>query len=163
MNKIERDKLARLTADLIYSFTSMPEAIGAGQRILREFPGIGSDVQEYRSIIAMTNISSAINNALFAEWNNGHNTREISALHQTTSNCLMDCVDNYMSAATGEVNNEELYALERDIGNSTNDDVWVTIGPLVHSPEWARAVGEYHVPGTTEFNYLTFNQAEDAI
>ncbi len=161
MNKKERDKLAHLTADLIYSFQSMPEAVGAGQRILSEFPDIESDVQEYRNIIALTNIGSAINNALLSALDTGRNTRDLAMLHRAVSSSLMDCVDDYMFAVAGEENHEELYALERDIGNSTDDDVWEIIGPLVHAPEWSIVVGVYHAPASPEYHYLTFNQTQD--
>ncbi|MFS9592756.1 Uncharacterised protein [Enterobacter hormaechei] len=161
MNKKERDKLAHLTADLIYSFQSMPEAVGTGQRILREFPDIESDVQEYRNIIALTNIGTAINNALLSALDNGRNTRDLAVLHRAVSSCLMDCVDDYMSTVAGEENHEELYALEREIGDSTDDDVWEIIGPLVHAPEWPIVVGVYHAPDSPEYHYLTFNQTQD--
>lgn len=153
MNKSEREKLANIVSDMIYSFESNRQLISTGKQILETFPSIADEVEAFRYPVAANNVVNVIRSLLLHLQDRHLLSRHGFEISKRTFDSVEVIFDAYLENFEGDTFYSHLYEIEENLSDLHQAEP--TIVQLVQTNYWKEAVAAECEVGTPEFNYLT--------
>lgn len=153
MNKKERESLAYLVAEMIYDFSSGPQLVSTGRRILEKFPGIRDEVLHFRYANAFYNVLGCFHSAIHGASDPNLLDSRVAALASGTSDFLEKALDEYLDELGDD--NTWLYGIEEALAESNKYTLWPVVRGVLEGSEWTAAVSRVVAVGSEEFDYLT--------
>ena len=155
MNKSERDKLAIIVSQMMYSFSTTSQVADAGKSILKKFPCIEEDVRDYRYVIAVKNVAEVLTSIIWNKWEPHLSRTDMRELRNSTFENAIEIFDCYMDSLKDP--DSYIFELEKRIVEADEHEEWIVVADLIHSYSWRAAVADVYCVGSPVYNYRTCN------
>lgn len=167
MNAKERNNLAYIVSEMLYSSTSTSQVVDAGRTILNQFPSIQRDLDLYRAIQCNYNLGKAALSSIWAHWDSTLTDPAYKGLFCRAVGESSDLFSTYIDYVIGgigvddedldfEVRDARVIELDLQMGQCFSDyEVWQMLRPMIESAEWIEAVRSKYSGDAKLINFLT--------